>query len=933
MENESIKEVIVNSTKDMATWMLKICCLLILAFSISTQKSLFAQNKLDPIQNKYNIIHADILDQINNETELNSLRTGEFLLDTNIVYVPEPHNQETPSIAAGGSIYFIVWQDSRDGSCPYIYGARVTLDGTVLDPTGIPISTGTGGHGYSPAVAFDGTNFLIVWSQGDGDILAARVTPTGVVLDPTGIGISTAMNEQYLPSVAFDGTNYLVVWQDRRSDSFDIYGARVTPTGVVLDPVGIAISTAFYDQWSPSVAFDGTNYLVVWDNYGDSPLGDIYGARVNQSGTVLDTMGIPISYGAGDQDFPSATFDGSNYLVVWQDSRAGSSKDIYGTRVTPAGTVLDPTGIPISTEASGQYSPSVAFDGTNYLVVWFDFRNPCDIYGARVTTTGVVLDPSGILLSNAVNSQLYPSVAFDGTNYLVAWQDYRSDSTFDAYGTRVTPDGTVLDPAGIPISTIANYQWFPSVAFDGINYLVVWQDLRGGFYDGIYGTRVTSTGIVLDPTSITISTATSTQYSPSVAFDGTNYFVVWQDGRNDSSYYDIYGARVTPTGVVLDSTGIHISTEASVRGLPSVAFDGVNYLVVWLDGRNVYSCDIYGARVTPAGAVLDTAGFIISTAAYEPGSPSVAFDGTNYLVAWYDFRSSSYDIYGARVTTTGVVLDPAGIAISTALDEQCSPSVAFDGTNYLVVWHDFRRGSWDIYGARVSLAGAVLDSAGIPISTEASEECSPSVAFDGANYLVIWEDWRSGPGNIYSDIYGARVNQSGVVVDTFVVTAQPGDQLSPCIAAGSAGQLLTAYSCFTDSINNHPANTMRIWGKFYPFTTIAENNGFMTQAVIYGLESYPNPFFNHTTIKLHPHTYPPPSMERKKKGECNAQTTLKIYDAYGRLVKFFNNLTDQQLQVIWYGDDDSGHTLPAGIYFCRFEANSYRISEKIIKIR
>jgi hypothetical protein len=66
--------------------------------------------------------------------------------------------------------------------------------------------------------------------------------------------------------------------------------------------------------------------------------------------------------------------------------------------------------------------------------------------------------------------------------------------------------------------------------------------------------------------------------------------------------------------------------------------------------------------------------------------PSIGFDGSNFLVTWTDGRDSLEQIYAARVSTTGVVLDPGGFLVLMEDDEQISSDIAYDGTNYLVVW-------------------------------------------------------------------------------------------------------------------------------------------------------------------------------------------------------------------------------------------------------
>jgi hypothetical protein len=63
-------------------------------------------------------------------------------------------------------------------------------------------------------------------------------------------------------------------------------------------------------------------------------------------------FGFPISTGQFEK--PSVAFDGANYLVGWE-----SSGDIYGARLNPEGTVLDPHGLPIATGQASETAPAM----------------------------------------------------------------------------------------------------------------------------------------------------------------------------------------------------------------------------------------------------------------------------------------------------------------------------------------------------------------------------------------------------------------------------------------------------------------------------------------------------------------------------------------------------------------------------------------------
>ena len=752
--------------------------------------------------------------------------------------------QMDASVASDGEGFLVVWGDGRALSSTDIYGVRVRADGSLIEDAGILVS-GAAGIQESPAAAHGESEYFIVWKDdrnGGSDIYGSRVAADGSVIDPSGIAVSTYYGGQGYPAVAYGDSLYFVAWTDARDEvTTHIYGTRVTLDGGVLDPDGIAISSpAGTGESQPAVAYDGTNFLVVWEDTRNGG-GDIYGARVTAGGQVLDTLGIQICAASGDQALPAVSSGAASSMVVWEDARNGALSDIYGSRIGPDGTVLDPAGVQICGSSADQINSAVTFDGSVWLAVWNDLRagGVWNVYAARIDSAGAVLDPDGFAVCTFKSQQFNPSVAFADSIYLVAWHDSRNGPK-DIYGARIRQETTVLEN-WLLISRAPAQQANAAVSYDGSHYLAVWDELRLGTGRDIRGLRFEPDETLLDESSIEISAASGDQILPAAAAGGDGWLVAWQDARGAAN--DIYGARVSSEGALLDGAGIGISLATGAQECPAVAYDGSNYLVVWQDAR-AGSYDIYAARVSAAGAVLEADGIAVSTASGDQTHPAVAFDGANFLVLWQDYRSgTSYDIYGARVSPSGAVLDLSGIAISTATGAQEYPAAAFDGTAYLVAWQDKRGGPYgDIYASRVQPDGTVLDATGISISTATLDQLYPSIAFQGTYYYIAWQDSRR---TTRPDIFGARVQSNGTVLDPtgMQINVQSFNQLAPSVAAGIAGQVMIAYSSFTHA----PVfGSARIWANSYgPVAGVDE------PAVLPGvteIDRGPNPFVG--TIRL-----------------------------------------------------------------------------------
>lgn len=864
-------------------------------------------------------------------------RSDEFIIDSSVYYVPDPYIQCWPCIAHGNTTRLVIWSDERFDSAYYfnVMGSRIGLDGTNFDPAGIQIYCRRNSDQIACDISFDGSKYLIVWYDYRNTwdhYYGILMDEGGNILDTTEFVICNFNSWKGQIQLARGDTNYLAVWSDWRNSpgvdtNADIYGTYISLQGVVADTIGFPISLNHGKQLNPSVSFKDSIFLIVWqDERNDTA--DIYGARVTTNGLVLDTNGFPISLAPRYQENPDIVATDSNFFIIWQDWRNHSAGyDIYGARISFEGTLLDTNGIPISTSNNSQIHPAIAFDGINLLAVWEDERdggiyNP-NIYCARISQSGEVLDPNGIPVSIRPMYQTKPKVTFDGVNYCIVWDDlYGSNGHYnhDVFYNRVTPSGIVLDSSGFVISTSGNAQRNPTSVFGDSNFLCLWRDKKDDpDTANIYGTRISPNGTILDSLGLKFNAAPGIQKYPSASFDGTNYLLVWITTLIDTC--EVKGARVNQNGILLDSINIHnINSHYFLSKVASAYCNGY-YLCAWEDGRIIHA-----TRIRTDGSLVDTLPIEICPYDSDSYNPFITCDNAKYMIVWesYDYLPwSSWNILGARVDTSGMVLDPSGINITrNCPSDEMAPAATYNGNqHYFIVWQDRRNGNWDIYGTRMTTNGNIIDSSGIGICVAPGDQIAPKVVCIGQYYLVVWQDFRNG---LDWDIYCAKVDTHGVVLSIYPVTTMPNNQVTPFISKGLSDQCLITWSGWTDSIGHHRVNTMRIWGKFYPFTSIEEVERSKIDKKGIELEVYPIPFKDYLTIKFNI-----PNSKLDTNHNC---ITLRIYDATGRLVKNFTELPAKcaNARIIWHGDDDFNHNLPSGVYFIKLNTLDFEEIKKTV---
>jgi hypothetical protein len=193
---------------------------------------------------------------------------------------------------------------------------------------------------------------------------------------------------------------------------------------------------------------------------------------------------------------------------------------------------------------------------------------------------------------------------------------------------------------------------------------------------------------------------------PSVAYGDSVYMVVWQEGWNGKNgKARIFAARVNTNGQLLDSAGIEIAPcSTGVQEQPRIAFSQGTFLIVWQDMRNGNDFDVLGARISPAGTVLDSVPIPFAVAARSQVLPDLSESKTGFIVVWQGFQStgSSTQLFGAIVDAADGSITPLSLSLYKS-----NPRIAWNGIQFLLT---FKAPSGTVQYVS-------LDSNGIAVST------------------------------------------------------------------------------------------------------------------------------------------------------------------------------------------------------------------------
>jgi len=388
-----------------------------------------------------------------------------------------------------------------------------------------------------------------------------------------------------------------------------------------------------------------------------------------------------------------------------------------------------------------------------------------------------------------------------------------------------------------------------------------------------------------------------------IAFDGTNYLMVWTDtfpffaGGDTNGIGNIYGQFINTSGQLIGAT-INIVSDVNIKfgqGRGSFLFNenDSTYFVTYLKG-GPHQDYLYGQCISKSGVLFGNPLKISDNYAREH---AVSCDGTDYLVAWCDGSGPDEVIYGQLVGGSGELVGNNFLIDGTSNKSDNPMSMDYDGNQYFLLFHDQSADNgWNIIGRFISKAG-VVSANRIIICDSTQTPAGPTIAFDGTEHLITWMETKS-----EIRVKARFFNKSGIPINDEFIAFDTLDGKSAVGGVGVAKETFLLGAIRMDSLAQDCDIYIRI---IDPLTGIEKIESDQIPAGFTLYQNYPNPFN--------------PSTKLRYALQSESRVSITIYNLLGQeMIQLLNKIEKPGIHELTY----NAINLSSGIYYYRMVATS-----------
>ena len=339
--------------------------------------------------------------------------------DLRVTNDPEP--DDYVAVGWSGTGFGVVWSRGMTAREIWFRG---------LDPYGAPTTDATrittGADDIAASIAWNDVagEYGIVFVRDETEIRFVRVRPDGTIAGGDTI-IAPDVSTRSAPWIDWNGSTYAVAWHAWVPEDFDleVFVAIVDPGGA--PGPALRVTTSDGDSRYVNVRWTGSSWGLVWADDRDGTE-RIWYARVDAAASTIEVPSVSIWAGGGVGRWPNLDLGEGVLGVTWHGGDA-TDNDVWFTTISFDGVAtFDP--VRVAPSAGAQEFASVDWTGMQWLVAWQDARaGNADAYFAFVGIDGTV-GAEHQLTTDARNSQ-FVTATWTGAHYGAGWRDDRDGDT------------------------------------------------------------------------------------------------------------------------------------------------------------------------------------------------------------------------------------------------------------------------------------------------------------------------------------------------------------------------------------------------------------------------------------------------------------------------------------------------------------------------